>query len=71
MLKEEIDTLLNTNKSQGDEINDLREKLNDALTQVKTQSDSINNWNIEKEVSQLLELFFEFTFCQVSLKSDD
>ncbi|RNA01317.1 A-kinase anchor 9-like [Brachionus plicatilis] len=49
LYKDEVDTLMKSNKSQSNIINDLREKLSELQAKYDTQFEMNENWSIEKE----------------------
>jgi chromosome segregation ATPase len=49
-LQEDINTLLQSSKSQTDVINELKEKLNESESNLKKEFNLVENWTLEKEV---------------------
>jgi hypothetical protein len=54
---EEIDILLKKNKSQNDQIEILKEKLNELEFDCNKKAETIESWQTEKEVNNLLSYY--------------
>ena len=67
-LQEDVNHLLQSNKSHTDLINELREKLNAAESKLKKEFDLVDNWTLEKEVS-LTEIVIRIIFNRAPKKS--
>ena len=62
-MQEDINTLLQSSKSQTDIINELKEKLNESESNLKKEFNLVENWTLEKEVKKShLHLFLRFFF---------
>ena len=49
-LQEDINSLLQSNKTQTDTINELKEELSESESKLKKEFSLVENWTLEKEV---------------------